>query len=201
MSGNDKQQTQILSPREPLTDGQGNVTRSWWRFFNGLYGIAGSLANPLTVTPNALLNAATLTTGGTISSPELPPQTLIGNASAVEALPAVVPIGASLSTVGGSLNVAPIARGTLAGNPKTAAAAPTAVSVGTGLTLSGDVLSATPNTSGDDALTLAMVTRSSGSSAAAASASRIYAPLVNGGTPGPYAIADPHGQFIMVPIT
>ncbi len=32
-------------------------------------------------------------------------------------------------------------------------------------------------------------------------ASTIYAPLVNGDLPGPTAIADPFGQFIMVPIT
>jgi hypothetical protein len=34
-----------------------------------------------------------------------------------------------------------------------------------------------------------------------ASPTPIYAPLVNGDLPGPTAIADPFGQFIMVPIT
>ena len=32
------QRANILTPREPLTDAQGNVTRSWWRFFNTLNG-------------------------------------------------------------------------------------------------------------------------------------------------------------------
>ena len=39
------------------------------------------------------------------------------------------------------------------------------------------------------------------SAVATSATAAIYAPLVNGDLPGPVAIADPFGQFIMTPIT
>lgn len=116
------QQPQIIAPREPIADEKGQPTRTWWRFLNNLSTLSGRLLNPLTVSPNAILNASTLTSGGEISSPDLPGNSLIGNSNSQAAQPEVVPIDTSLAMSGGSLGVAPLPGLTLAGNSGIAAA-------------------------------------------------------------------------------
>jgi hypothetical protein len=146
-------QPQILSPREPLTDGQNNVTRSWFRFFNSLSGATGTVATPLVVKANAILNDATVSSGGTISSPDLPPSTLLGNGGAAAAQPGTVDVGLSLSLSGGTLDAAPLPPGTLSGNPGSEAAPPVAVTPGSGLALSAaGVLTATGNSDDEVAI-------------------------------------------------
>lgn len=58
---------QILSPREPLTDANGQITRSWWRFLNGLHSTTSSLASASTAaaaTMTSTTQATTVTASG-----------------------------------------------------------------------------------------------------------------------------------------
>lgn len=219
---------EILTPREQLVDSGGKVTRSWWRAFNALFENSGKLASPLTVDGSAILNAATLTSGGTISSPDIPARTLIGNAGAAAAQPAVVEIGSSLATNNGTIDVLSVPPGVLLGNPGSVTATPSPIAVGANLILSAGVLSANSTNSDDqtlaysirdtrgqaatlerkvaEAMTMAMLQTSPRSVGGATptptpTPTAIYAPLVNGDLPGPTLLADPFGQCVMVEIT
>lgn len=143
---------EILTPREQLVDPNGKITRAWWRALNLLFKNSGTLAAPLTIDGNAILNAATISSGGTISSPELPAHSLIGNPTAAPAQPAIVTIGASLATNDGTIDVQPLPARTLSGNPGDAPAAPSAVLVGANLYISGGALNAVAGSSDDSTL-------------------------------------------------
>lgn len=222
---------QILTPRAKFLEKDGTPSVPWWRFFDSLQGLAGTLLNPLTVKPNAILSAGTLTTGGQIASPDLPPESLIGNPGTVAGQPAVVTIDNSLALNNGALGVADLPAKTLSGNAGPGPAQPGPITPVLPLmlnpngTLSIQVIPGTttlddleeyvytlPNLSGPVAKlqrdvteleTLVALNRGTagGSSGGSGGTTAIYAPLVNGDLPGPTAIADPFGQFIMVPIT
>ena len=143
---------QSLSPREPMVDANGLPTRNWWRLIDSLIGQSGKTAAPLTVKANAIFNDGTLTNGGTISSPELPAGSLIGNAGTVLAQPAIVPIGGGLATSNGTLVAAPLAPMSLAGNAGTVTATPGGIAIGDNLTLTAGTLSATATATDDETL-------------------------------------------------
>ena len=131
----------ILTPREQFTDNTGNITRSWWRSLNTLFNQSGTLASPLVITPSALLISADVSSGGTIASPDLPAETLLGNPAATSAQPATIPVGASLAFNSGTIDLATLAAGTLLGNGNDVDAVPTEVAIGTNLTLASGTLS------------------------------------------------------------
>jgi hypothetical protein len=93
----------ILEPREPLVNSQGLITRSWWRFLNGLGNGLGNLST--TVTNNAAAAAAaaagnqftgsggiTVTGDPTIFLTPIPPRTMFGNSALTEESPSEVVI-------------------------------------------------------------------------------------------------------------
>lgn len=142
---------EMLSPREPLTDAQGNVTRTWWRFFNQKISQIGTTSADLVVKPSALLTGAVVSSGGTIAAADLPGQTLLGNSSAIAAEPVAVPLDPSLAFAGTALAVAPLAAASLLGNAGTVAAIPGGITIGSGLTVdpSSNTLSVSSSGSGD----------------------------------------------------
>lgn len=129
-----------LSPKEPLTDAEGRPTRSWWRFFNSLSGLSGSLANPVIIPPNSIFTSGEINSGSTITVANSPPHTLLGNGTNVAAQPVPVQIDASLAFPGGKLAVASLPVQTLSGNPGFAAAPPSPITLGPGLTFNGSEL-------------------------------------------------------------
>ena len=52
---------QILSPREPLPDSNGQITRSWWRFLNGLHSTTSSLASDSATTKATVTSTTQVT--------------------------------------------------------------------------------------------------------------------------------------------
>jgi hypothetical protein len=130
----------ILAPREQLTDGAGNITRSWWRALNGLFQQSGTLATPLVTKESAILSAADLSSGGTIAAPNMPGLSLIGNPANTSAQPAVVHVGGAFAFNGGTIDLALIPPTTLFGNGGSVSAAPGDVAVGNNLTLTGGTL-------------------------------------------------------------
>lgn len=131
----------ILAPREQFTDREGNITRSWWRTLNTLFNQSGTLASPLVTKASAVLNAADLSSGGTISAPDMPAETLLGNASATAAQPGTVEVGSAFAFNNGTINLTTLAAGFLLGNGGSVASVPTDVAIGTNLTLSDGTLS------------------------------------------------------------
>lgn len=117
----------ILTPKEPLTDQSGQVTRSWWRFFNILQTNSGSLSQPVTIAPNPFFTAGEVNSGSTITVTDIPAQTILGNGAGVAGPADAVPVGAGLTFLDGDLQTVPISGQTLSGNPSAAAAAPTEV--------------------------------------------------------------------------
>jgi hypothetical protein len=131
----------ILAPREQFTDKDGNIARSWWRALNTLFNNSGTLASPLVTTASAVLSAADLSSGGTISAPDMPAETLLGNATATAAQPGTVEVGSSLAFNSGTINLASLPAGTLLGNGGSLAAVPSEVAIGSNLTLASGTLS------------------------------------------------------------
>ena len=127
------QQPNILTAHEPMVDGQNRPTRTWWRFFDSIKNQSGTTATPLQVKQSLFLSETTVSSGGTISSPDLAPRTLIGNTDTVAASAEAVPIGASLSTASGSLDVQPVAGLSLYGNGGTIAATGSSIAISTNL--------------------------------------------------------------------
>jgi hypothetical protein len=143
---------EMLSPHEPLTDNKGNVTRTWWRFFNTKIGQIGTTATALVVKPSAVLAGGSVSSGGTIAASDLPGSTLLGNPLAIVGQPQALPLDPSLDFTGTALGLAPLAAGSLLGNTGTVAAIPGAITVGDGLTLdpASGTLSANAATSGSN---------------------------------------------------
>lgn len=136
----------IIAPREPLVDSTGKITHAWFRALSGLFGNSGTVATPLVVAPSVFLNEGTVSSGGTISSPDLPAGTLIGNSDTIAGQASTLDIGPSLLLSAGTLSVAPIPAGMLSGNSGTAAAPPGPIEVAGNLILSGGTLIGTANT-------------------------------------------------------
>jgi hypothetical protein len=179
---------QMLSPRHPLVDSNGMINREWYRSFNNVVTNSGTVAEPLVVQSSVFLNDATVSAGGTISSPDLPAGTLIGNGGTTVGQATTLDIDPSLLLSNGTLAIAPLPAGTLMGNSGSAAATPGPIEVAGNLVLQDGTLTADstnletllysiPDRSGqiaalerkvNDALTLAMLPApASGSSAAA----------------------------------
>lgn len=127
--------SEMLSPHEPLTDSKGNVTRTWWRFFNTKITQIGTTATALVVKPSAVLAGGSVSSGGTIETADLPGGTLLGNPLDIAGQPQALPLDPSLDFTGTALGLAPLAAGSLLGNTGTVAAIPGAITIGTGLTL------------------------------------------------------------------
>jgi hypothetical protein len=144
--------TGMLSPREPLTDDKGNVTRTWWRFFNTKITQIGTTATDLVVQPSVLLTGATVSSGGTIAAADLPGGTLIGNPLDIAGQPQAVPLDPSLDFAGTALGLASAPPNSLMGNAGTVAAIPGDINIGSGLTLdpASRTLSAGDSSGGDD---------------------------------------------------
>lgn len=97
----------ILTPREPLTKKGDELNRSWWRWFDAITRGLGKLASPITVAGNAILNSATINSGGTISSPNLAAHTLVGNPGTAAAQPQAVGLDGTMGFVNnGSIGLA-----------------------------------------------------------------------------------------------
>jgi hypothetical protein len=210
----------ILTPREPLVDSTGNVTRSWWRALNDLFTNSGTLASDLVVDGSSILTAATVTSGGTISVVDIPGGSLIGNSGTTAGQPGTLAVDPSLSLNGGTLAVAPLPPGTLSGNAGVTAAPPSAIQIGQGLSLSAGTLASDGSTDvlaylardraaeiqavnrkADDALTIALLmSPAPATQSAAQQTAAIFAPLVNGDLPGPVLVADPFGQCVMAQV-
>ena len=142
-----------LSPREPFVDQKGLITRSWWRKLNELFQQTGTTANPLVVQESVIQTGGVFSDGGTIVTPNIPAETLLGNPANESTQPTTIAIDPSLSFNGDTLGVTPIAPGTLFGNPGSVVASAVQVAVGTGLTLDPvNGLQATGATSGDTTL-------------------------------------------------
>lgn len=133
----------ILHIREPFLDAAGRVSRTWYRFLDSLTSGVGATSEPLVVQDNAILVGGTVSSGGTITSPDLPPSTLIGNGDTIAAAPTTIGIDPSLSLSGDILSIAPLPPRTLMGNSASELAPPGAIIVGSNLSLAGSVLSAT----------------------------------------------------------
>lgn len=130
----------ILAPREPLTDSAGNISRSWWRTLNTLFQQSGTTATPLVTVNSVLFNAAELSSGGTISTPNLTAESLIGNPAATAAQPVSVAVSDNFAFSAGTLDLAPLPAGTLLGNGGYVSAAPGEVDIGSNLTLASGTL-------------------------------------------------------------
>lgn len=134
----------ILPPnRDSIVEKDGTPSRPFWRFLNSLVNNNGTLANPVVVSGNAVLNEVSIESGGTISSPDLPPSTLVGNGGATAAQPSVVTVGASLSLTDDVLSLALLPGGTLFGNSGALTSVPEAITVGDYLSFSSGQLSFT----------------------------------------------------------
>lgn len=152
----------MLSPREPIADAKGQITRTWWRKINDLLTNAGTTSSDLVVKPSAILSGATVSAGGTIEAADLPGHSLIGNPLAAAAEPVAVPLDPSLDFAGTALALAPLAAGSLMGNAGTVAAIPGSIGIGSGLTLDpvSKTLSVDGSTANDDILLIAPPDRS-----------------------------------------
>lgn len=133
----------ILSSHEPLVDQTGRIRPAWFPQLSALFGNSGTVSAPLVVQSSLFLNEATVSSGGTISSPDLPAGTLIGNGGKAAGPPETLDVGPSLSLSAGTLGIAPLAGGTLLGNSGPAAATPGPIVPGANLTLSNGTLAAT----------------------------------------------------------
>lgn len=213
-------QPETLSPREPLTDKEGNITRSWWRFLNSKFAQVGTLAAPLVVKPSAFFNEATISAGGTIAAPDLAGQTLIGNPNPTTGQPGTIALDPSLGFTGETLGLSEIPPQTLLGNPSGGTATPGAVPIGGNLILNAGTLIATGPALDDIALwsetdragqiaalerkvdalmTLAMLSRTASANTATASSSGGgYMLLVNGDVSPVGIISDPNGIPVYV---
>jgi hypothetical protein len=130
----------ILAPREPLVDRSGQISRSWWRALNGLFEQSGTLAKALVTNPSAVLASVDVSSGGTISAPDLAAKSLIGNPADTTAQPVAIAVSDSFALNSGTLDLASLAAGTLSGNGGLFSAPPGAVRVGSNLTLANGTL-------------------------------------------------------------
>jgi hypothetical protein len=133
--------SQIPQPREPILDGRGGLSRTWYRFLNTLGAASGMLAAPITVPNNSIFISGTLNSGSSLEVAPFPPGTLLGNENDVAAPPGTIVVtgGLMLSTDGLTLAELPV--NSLLGNAsQTKAAVPGAIKLGSGLSFSGNVL-------------------------------------------------------------
>ncbi len=179
MSGNQQQAYYILQPNAPMVDKTGHITREWWRFLNSLFvtGGSGQSTGSLVDLENAVAGLeAEVATQGQPSGPDYG----LAISEQLTAFAADPQMNGRVAEIEGSLRDLAILLATLPrpqegvqpGTEEWQAGVVTAL--GPELVLSGGTLD---------------------------SIGPIYAPLVNGDLPGPTAIADGFGQFIMVPIT
>jgi len=153
-------QPQILSPNQPMTDGNGKVTHDWWRALHALFKSSGTLAAGVTVKGSAVLAETVVNSGGTIAAPDAPGATLIGNAGPAAAQPGYIPVDPSLSLAGGALALPTLPAAVLWGNPTYAPAKPVTIRLGAGVEFSGGMLVVPAGAAGSDASAYAVPDRS-----------------------------------------
>lgn len=143
------QNPKILSPREPALHGKSETfTRTWYRFFDALGGLAGTLNTPITVAPNSIIAPGDLNSGSTVTLLDSPAGTILGNSSNVPGPPTPQVVDPSLSFENGTLAAQSLPPGTLAGNPAAVDAPASAIIPGANLQLSGNVLNVVPTGGG-----------------------------------------------------
>jgi hypothetical protein len=128
-------QPQPPVPRDQIVDGQGYLTRTWYRFFLSISGQSGQLSAPVIVPQNDILVPGTINSGDTLQFVEIPAATFLGNSTNTEAQPAPNAVGAGLAFSGGTLSAEVLDPFSLSGNPTNADAPPVSIVVGTGLSL------------------------------------------------------------------
>lgn len=139
--------SQLPQPREPILDGRGGLSRTWYRFLNTLGQASGLLESPITVPPNSIFASGSLNSGSSLTVATFPPGTVLGNQNNVAAAPATVVVagGLSLSTDGLTLSKLP-ANSLLGNSDPTKAAVPGTITLGPGLSFSGNVLNVSSTT-------------------------------------------------------
>lgn len=143
------QQPNILSPREPLSSKDGNVTRSWYRWFDSLSALAGKLLNPVVIAPNSIITPGDINSGSTVTLADSPAGTVLGNSQNVAAPPTPQVVDGSLTFTGGTLAAASLPPLTLSGNPTAVVATPEPVVLGDNLSFNGNTLNADVSSAGD----------------------------------------------------
>ena len=142
-----------LSPREKVINPDGTPNRSYWRWWSQIQNI-GTTASALVVKGSALLQGATVSSGGTIEAADIAGNSLLGNPTAVAGVAQVVGVDATLGFVNaGSIGIASQPAQTVLG--ANTAGQPQALSLGGNLAIISGVLtdngSSTPGSStGDD---------------------------------------------------
>lgn len=120
---------------EQISNPQGAMSRTWYRFFGSLGKVSGQLAAPIVVPESSFFEGGTLDSGSTLVPNTIPAGTVLGNSSNANAVAGPLPIDASLSLNGGKLAIAVQTADTILGNPGPGAAIPEEIFIGTGLTL------------------------------------------------------------------
>lgn len=133
--------SQIPQSREPILDGRGGLSRTWYRFLNSLGSASGVLAEPITVPNNSIFVSGTLNAGSSLEVAPFAPGTLLGNGNTVAAAPEQVVVTGGLMLTAGGLSLAEIPANSLFGNLSPSnSAVPGAITIGVGFNIAGSVL-------------------------------------------------------------
>jgi hypothetical protein len=131
---------QIPTQRQPLVDQNGHLTQPWYRALAALFTNSGTIASAVTVKPSAVLTETIIASGGTITAPDLPSGSVIGNSGTAVGQPHTIVAGPGIDISSGTIDLAPIPGQTLLGNPGFKDASPRSIQIGANLSLSGDTL-------------------------------------------------------------
>lgn len=155
--------SQLPQPREPILDGRGGLSRTWYRFLNTLGSASGLLESPITVPPNSIFAPAALNSGSSLTVAPFPPGTVLGNQNNVAAAPATVVVAGGLMLSASGLTLSKLPASSLLGNSDpTKDAVPGAITLGPGLSFSGNVLNVSATTTTSSTFPMAVAAASWG---------------------------------------